>query len=283
MATTNGNGRRKRTALNQLIENSKQAEENQSELRQNQVADSFESAQSLQQDTEAIAHPEEQPPGDSPDAQASQDEASGLESNNGAIAHPVEQPTPVATESPATEDSQQEAQAASPSAEEVLRAAKAASQKAQEQATESPSSEPSSSEAPQSSGAIEKTVSSELQQATSDAAKELVDANSQALQERVQIGVREGLEDAKDIRKGYQLGLLKGLTQAKQTDTRELGEQLQALRQHTDQKAQSEVEESLTQLNKTVKAEDLEESPLELVNRLVKESAPKQSENFRIL
>ncbi len=121
--------------------------------------------------------------------------------------------SPDATESPATEDTQQ-------CPEEVLRAAKAASQQAQQS---EPSS--SSSSAEQSSRAIEKTVTSELQQATSEAAKELVDANSQALQERLQIGVREGLEDAKDIRKGYQLGLLKGLTQAKQTDTRELGEQ----------------------------------------------------------
>ncbi len=227
----------------------------------------------------AIAHPEEQPPGDSPDAQPATDEASGLDSTIGAIASPQEQ---TAKDSPDAEDKTEslanDQQAAQPSPEEVLRAAKAASQKAQESEPE-----PSSSEAPQSSGAIEKTVSSELQQATNDAAKELVDANSQALQERVQIGVREGLEDAKDIRKGYQLGLLKGLTQAKQTDTRELGEQLQALRSHTDTQAQSDVSESLTQLNKTVKKEDLEESPLELVNRLVKESAPTQNEGFRIL
>ncbi len=108
-------------------------------------------ANDLDSKSYAIAHPVEQPPGDSADAQAPSDRANDLDSTRGAIAHPLEQVALDKTQSAANDQ-----QAAQPSAEEVLRAAKAASQQAQEQATESPSSEPSSSEAPQSSGAIRK-------------------------------------------------------------------------------------------------------------------------------
>lgn len=108
-------------------------------------------------------------------------------------------------------------------------------------------------------GAIAKKASDTLASKTSQQAQELIKADKRSKQQRLETGIREGIEDAKDIRKGYQLGLLYGLTKSKERDSQELDEQLQKLRQHTDASMGDELQQALDKVLGNVETEDGED------------------------
>ena len=89
------------------------------------------------------------------------------------------------------------------------------------------------------------TATSEISAALTQAALNLVEANKEAKQKRIETGILEGLEDAKDIRIGKQLGTILSLTEADKVDAVELAEQLQNLRAHTDAETADVVTEAL--------------------------------------
>ncbi|KAB8333589.1 hypothetical protein SD80_012390 [Scytonema tolypothrichoides VB-61278] len=124
--------------------------------------------------------------------------------------------------------------------------------------------------------------------ATAKAAQNLVKANQKAAQERLQTGLREGYEDAKDFRKGYQLGLLKGVTDAKQKDSTEFSQQLEKLRQHTDIEGGQDIDQILGKMGLSLETEQTgqenkEETPLDIFSRLVDSSLPTDDETLNIL
>ena len=133
-----------------------------------------------------------------------------------------------------------------------------------------------------------RTTSSAVSSATARAAQSLVKANQQAAQERLQTGLREGYEDAKDFRKGYQLGLLKGVTDAKRTDSTEFSQQLEKLRTHTDIEGGQDIDQILAKMGLSLETEqpgqeNQEETPLDIFSRLVDSSLPTDKETLNIL
>lgn len=92
-------------------------------------------------------------------------------------------------------------------------------------------------------------ASQKIDEKTANQAKELVKADKVSKQARFKTGVREGIEDSKDIRKGYQLGLMTGLTQAKIEDTKQLSEQLKALRDYSDEQASEDLDVDLKEID----------------------------------
>lgn len=108
-------------------------------------------------------------------------------------------------------------------------------------------------------GTIAKKASDTLASKTSQQAQELIKADKRSKQQRLETGIREGIEDAKDIRKGYQLGLLYGLTKSKERDSTELDEQLQKLRQHTDASMGDELQQALDKVLGNLDTEDAED------------------------
>lgn len=109
--------------------------------------------------------------------------------------------------------------------DDVLKGAKKSSEPAEEKPKKPKAAKNESAIAPAS-----EQVSGKL----ANQAQALVEADKQAKKARIQAGVREGLEQAKDIREGRQYGVLAGLTQATIEDTRGIIEQLKVLSQHSD-------------------------------------------------
>lgn len=118
-------------------------------------------------------------------------------------------------------------------------------------------------------------ASDTLQSKTAQQAQALVKADQKAAETRLQMGMKEGLKDAQDIEKGYQIGLLAGITKAKVKNTLELSEQLDLLRQHTD----NQIGESLSETLKQALEEADNIDPLEkLCSELSEMLAPTQKE-----
>ncbi|MBW4636202.1 MAG: hypothetical protein KME30_31285 [Iphinoe sp. HA4291-MV1] len=175
--------------------------------------------------------------------------------------------------------------------EELLRAARngsdASAATAQEESTPDGTGDTASTlpEGEQKGEIAPRTTSQAINEATARAAQNLVQANQQAAQERLQTGLREGYEDAKDFRKGYQLGLLKGVTDAKQKDSTEFAQQLEKLRQHTDIEGGQEIDQILGKMGLSLETEqeNKEETPLDIFSRLVNPSMPTDDETLNIL
>ncbi len=127
------------------------------------------------------------------------------------------------------------------SAEELLRQAKQQSKKDLKEDEE----EQVEGSGTQDTAIAPQTATSEISAALTQAALNLVEANKEAKQKRIETGIFEGLEDAKDIRIGKQLGTILSLTEADKVDAVELAEQLQNLRAHTDAETADVVTEAL--------------------------------------
>ena len=121
-------------------------------------------------------------------------------------------------------------------------------------------------------GSIQK-ASDKVNEATANAAQQLVKADKAAKKVRIQSGIQQGEQDAKDIRQGYQIGLLKGLTKAKVEDTIELASQLGALQDFTNEETEIDLEE-----------EEGESDPLEALLELseLSNKMTPPSESFKI-
>ena len=177
--------------------------------------------------------------------------------------------------------------------EELLRAARNSSantsETSDEESTPNTIEDTSTSPQEEQKGEIApRTTSSAVSEATARAAQNLVKANQQAAQERLQTGLREGYEDAKDFRKGYQLGLLKGVTDAKRTDSTEFSQQLEKLRTHTDIEGGQDIDQILGKMGLSLETEqpgqeNQEETPLDIFSRLVDSSLPTDKETLNIL
>lgn len=136
-----------------------------------------------------------------------------------------------------------------------------------------------------------RTTSQAIREATAKAAQNLVQANQQAAQERLQGGLREGYLDAKDFRQGWQIGFMKGVTDAKQKDSAEFLGQLERLRQHTDIEGGQDIDHILEKMGLSVtsdrqqkgKQQTKEETPLDIFSRLVDPSMPTDDETLNIL
>jgi flagellar biosynthesis/type III secretory pathway protein FliH len=124
-----------------------------------------------------------------------------------------------------------------------------------------------------------KTASSELQQALGQAASDLITASTQAKQQRIETGILQGYEKAKDIRVGEQLGTLLALTQAETVDVTELTEQLEKLRAHTDAQTADVVSNAFKKLGISTDQATTPTSPLESTLS----SLPDKDSSFKIL
>ncbi|MBO3463681.1 hypothetical protein G7B40_040415 [Aetokthonos hydrillicola Thurmond2011] len=140
------------------------------------------------------------------------------------------------------------AQAPEPTAEELIAQAKAETRAAKPQEEEKPDPTPTTG------GGEITTATTAVESAIANSAQELVKIEEQARTARVEMGFQEGQKDAQEIRSGYQLGLLTGLTQGKAADTNDLAEQLQALRGHTDTTAATAINNLLQGLVKEPQA-----------------------------
>lgn len=126
-----------------------------------------------------------------------------------------------------------------------------------------------------------KTASSEMELALGQAAKDLIELSKQAKQQRLETGIREGFEKAKDIRVGEQLGTLLALAQSESIDASELSEQLEKLRAHTDAETANIVSEALKKLAINSSVSEVKKSPLE--STLFKGRLPSKNNSFKIL
>ncbi|WP_208344511.1 hypothetical protein, partial [Aetokthonos hydrillicola] len=107
---------------------------------------------------------------------------------------------------------------------------------------------------------------------------DLITASTQAKQQRIETGILQGYEKAKDIRVGEQLGTLLALTQAETVDVTELTEQLEKLRSHTDAQTADVVSNALKKLG--INSEQAPPtSPLESTLS----SLPDKDSSFKIL
>ncbi len=181
---------------------------------------------------------------------------------------------------PSIESSQQapETTQTAVSAEDLLRQAK-------QQTKQEVSSETSNSEEPavetEDTAIAPKTASSEMELALGQAAKDLIELSKQAKQQRLETGIREGFEKAKDIRVGEQLGTLLALAQSESIDASELDEQLEKLRAHTDAETANIVSEALKKLGINSSVAEVKKSPLE--STLFKGKLPSKNNSFKIL
>lgn len=82
-------------------------------------------------------------------------------------------------------------------------------------------------------GAIAK-ASQALDTKLAETAQTLVEADKKQQQALLAMGYREAKSDAQVVQKGYQIGMMTGLTRLKAVNTQSLSEQLEMLREHTD-------------------------------------------------
>lgn len=124
-------------------------------------------------------------------------------------------------------------------ADDLLKQAKETAKKSKP-ATESI---PKRTTAGENTSAIAKSET--VQSKTAETASQLVNADKLASQARTQMGVNDGIQDAREYRQAYQLGFISELTKGKVKDTVELNQQLKLLRQHTEQTNSEKVEKIL--------------------------------------
>ncbi|GEM_PF-3510336 len=171
------------------------------------------------------------------------------------------------------------------SADEILKQSKQQTQK-DEPVDELPQAEDSDT---QNTDLVPKTASSEVNAALTQAAQSLVELNQESKKKRIETGILEGIEDAKDIRLGKQLGTLLSLAEAERTDVEELAEQLDRLRSHTDTQTADVVTEAIKELGidlnairegKPQETKEKKPSPLESTLSI---KLPGKSSSFKIL
>ncbi|MBD2730926.1 hypothetical protein H6G96_32565 [Nostoc sp. FACHB-892] len=138
-----------------------------------------------------------------------------------------------------------EPEPAMPTAEELLKQAKAQTNAHKQESVEEPD-QGEGSEFPPS--AIAQSAKSEIETAVAEQAEALVEAEKQARQTYTEAGITKGLKAAGVIRQGFQIGLLTGLTEATKTDAKELVEQLELLDVHIDAESTDSTKNLLEQL-----------------------------------
>jgi hypothetical protein len=170
------------------------------------------------------------------------------------------------------------------SAEDILKQAKQqakqAETKAERESQLQETSEPTDETGEQGGAIAPKTATSEMGLALGDAAKSLIENSQQAKQQRLETGIREGYEQAQDIRTGRQLGTLLALAESEHIDAVELDEQLEKLRQHTDAQTANVVSEAIKKLGIGNQKKEVK-SPLE--STLSKGRLPSKGNSFKIL
>ncbi|MDF5717725.1 MAG: hypothetical protein PUP93_28625 [Rhizonema sp. NSF051] len=171
------------------------------------------------------------------------------------------------------------------SAEELLKQAKQQSKKDGTVAEEAEQGEVGA----QNTAIAPKTASSEVNAALTQAAQNLVQLNQEAKKKRIETGILEGLEDAKDLRLGKQLGTLLSLAEAEKTDVEELAQQLNNLRSHTDAQTVDAVTEAIKGLGIDLEAiregklESTEEKKPSPLGSMLSTKLPSKSGSFKIL
>lgn len=278
MTTTNGNGKRKKgqnPSAKDLKELSLADTQTEEQASANTVI--TENGQQEQSDNSVIPDANPSLPQTASDTQSNAEIP--LQSVAPNTSEPLEQPS-----QPATDENP----------EDLLRAARnssAGTSEASDQESTTDTTDDTVSTPPQEEQKGEiapRSTSQVVGEATARAAQSLVKANQKAAQERLQTGLREGYEDAKDFRKGYQLGLLKGVTDAKQKDSTEFSQQLEKLRQHTDIEGGQDIDQILGKMGLSLETEQTgqenkEETPLDIFSRLVDSSMPTDDETLNIL
>ncbi len=271
MSTTNGNGKSKRskTAVQEL-ENLPTVEEM---LGQTPPATSEETTPETLVTNEQPTQPEKAPV----DGAGRKGEEAGEQGvgrrgekelmNNSSLPSPQ---LPSATGTPSSSSppppAQSSSASSSPTAEELLRQAKAQT-KEKPQEEQPQQAEETTAEA----GALAETATDVATGAIAHTAQDLVKASLEAQQEQMQIGLQQGLEAAKNINTGYQLGLLIGTQQSIVNNTKELGEQLQLLTQHTN----AQNVDAVKKIVKAVKGEDKENTdPLAKLKDITTKALP---------
>lgn len=137
----------------------------------------------------------------------------------------------------------EEPQLVGPTAEELLKQAKAQTIAHKQESVEEPDQNNNSS-----TSAIAQSAKSEIETAVAEQAEALVEAENQARQTYTEAGITKGLKAAGVIRQGFQIGLLTGLTEATKTDAKELVEQLELLDVHIDAESTDSTKNLLEQL-----------------------------------
>ena len=176
--------------------------------------------------------------------------------------------------------------AATLSAEELLRQAKQQTKKDAANAENVQAEENAGSD----TAIAPKTATSEIGAALTQAALSLVEANKEAKQKRIETGILEGIEDAKDIRIGKQLGTLLSLAEADKLDVEELSQQMQNLRVHTDVETADVVTEALKGFGIDLNAiREGNEDPAETgkkkapLESILSNNLPSKNSSFKIL
>jgi hypothetical protein len=189
-------------------------------------------------------------------------------------------PTPPPTEPAFTEENP----------EDLLRAARSASESADTHDTSSsPVTDDTAATEEQKGDIAPRTTSAAISEATAQVAQNLVQANQQAAQERLQGGLQEGYLDAKEFRQGWQIGFMRGVTEAKQKDSAEFLTQLGLLRQHTDVQTGQQIDELLGKMGISTSQQPQngeqtqEETALDMFSRVVAPNLPTDNETLNIL
>ncbi len=214
----------------------------------------------------------------------------GSSSNEAATAsvEPLEHQTATQQTDTTAEPSQDlpDPTAATLSAEELLRQAKQQTKKDAANAENVQAEENGGSD----TAIAPKTATSEIGAALTQAALSLVEANKEAKQKRIETGILEGIEDAKDIRIGKQLGTLLSLAEADKLDVEELSQQMQNLRIHTDVETADVVTEALKGFGIDLNAiREGNEDPAETgkkkapLESILSNNLPSKSSSFKIL
>ncbi|MCD8486605.1 hypothetical protein QPK87_25220 [Kamptonema cortianum] len=103
--------------------------------------------------------------------------------------------------------------------EKELADVRAESRKADPEVTGSNSKRPTKKPKRQDESAIATRTSDQIASATSQSAQDMVEVEQQAKKTRIAGGMTKGIKDAQDVRRGYQLGLMEGVTQGMAEDT----------------------------------------------------------------
>lgn len=122
--------------------------------------------------------------------------------------------------------------------------------------------------------AIASRTSDQLSSATNQSAQELVATEQQAKKARIAGGMQKGINDAQDIRGGYQLGLMEGVTQGIANDNAQFIQGLVGgLSQHAEETV--DVGEMLAQVR-------AKKNPLESLDLQTDTSSQTQIKPFNI-